>query len=378
MEPHLLGQGNQASMTSRRRAVICVDNPWDFIPSLGAYSIMIVNPDSAPARMRYLLDNADWSLLINKDGEHYRSGGSYPDERVLWYTSGTTGDSKFCIFSDEQIRDMAHRIIQSYDITANDRYVSLMPLWHAHGQGFYWAAKQARCEIIFSSPKKIRELESHDPTFVTAIPDVLRLIEPQRLPSLRFVRSASSALPPDLYQRLEKRFQVPVIEAFGMTEALSHCFTNPLHGVRKIGSIGLPDGVDAKITDGSLMIKGPTVCTPGWYDTGDLADVDEDGYYRILGRSRDQINVRGIKLNPLSLESQMLSNIPDLDQCVIFGSDRVMCIYVGDCTDDDIRDYLISLGTHCRPVSVEKVDRIPVSPSAKISRQWLLDHYSSA
>jgi acyl-coenzyme A synthetase/AMP-(fatty) acid ligase len=339
---------------------------------------MIINPDSAPARMRYLLDNADWSLLIDRDGEHYREGGSYANERVFWYTSGTTGDSKFCSFTDAQVDDMSHRIVQSYDITANDRYVSVMPLWHAHGQGFYWAVKQAGCEITFSSPKKIRELESHNPTFVTAIPDILRLIESQRLPSLRFIRSASSALPPDLYRRLGERFRVPIIEAFGMTEAASHCFTNPLHGVRKIGSIGLPDGVESEIKNGHLMIKGSTVCGPGWYDTGDLADVDDDGYHYILGRSRDQINVRGIKINPVSLESQMLSDLQGIDQCVIFGKDRVRCIYRGDCTADDIRNYLGSLGAYCRPASVEKVDIIPAAPSGKISRIWLLDHYSSA
>lgn len=355
--------------------MICVDDPWRFIPDLQDYSIMIINPDSTPARLRYLLENADWSFMIDRDGEHYKSGGSYADERVFWYTSGTTGDSKFCSFSDTQVDDMARRIVQSYDIDANDRYVSVMPLWHAHGQGFYWATKMAGCEIKFSSPKKIRDLESHDPTFVTAIPDVLRLLKHLRLPSLRFIRSASSALPPDLYRHLEEEFGVPVIEAFGMTEALSHCFTNPLNGIRKIGSIGMPDGVEAKIADGHLLIKGPTVCVSDWYDTGDLADVDGDGYYRISGRSRDQINVRGIKINPLSVESQMLKDIPGLEQCVIFGDDRVKCIYVGDCSSDHIRDYLTTLGGHCRAELVEKVDSIPIGPSGKISRSWLSGNY---
>jgi long-subunit acyl-CoA synthetase (AMP-forming) len=314
--------------------------------------------------------------LINREGHHVRDGGLYP-EKVFWYTSGTTGDSKFCSFTADQVSNMARRIVQSYNITAADRYVSIMPLWHAHGQGFYWATKLAGCQVSFLNIKKIRELESRDPTFITAIPDVLKLIENMNLPSLRFIRSASSAMPDDLYNRLKNKFDVPVVEAFGMTEALSHCFTNPLNGIQKVGTVGKPDGVEAKIDDGRLLIRGYTVCAEDWYDTGDLADVDADGYYRILGRSREQINVRGIKVNPLSLEKQLTAAVNDLGQCVVFGQERVRVIYTGDCDAKTIAEFLTSLGSHCRPDFVKQVDAIPLSPANKISRTWLLKHYSN-
>lgn len=358
-----------------KRAVLCVDNPQDYIPQLGDYSIMIINPNATAARNKYLLENSDWSLLITATEEKTREGADYPGERLLWYTSGTTGDSKFCSFTQAQLDSMARNICNSYQLTANDRYTSVMSLWHAHGQGFYWATQLAGCETAYLSVKDIRNLPKHAPTFITAIPDILKVIGDLELDTLRFIRSASAALPDQLYRELRYKFNIPVVEAFGMTEAMSHCFTNPLDGELRIGTVGLPSGVDARIEDGRLFIRGSNVCYDGWFDTGDLAEQDEAGYYKILGRSRDQINVKGSKLNPQSLEKQLLEAVPGLQECVIFGTDRVKCVYIGSCTANDITTFLISLGSHCRPVAVESVDAIPLSPSGKISRSLLDSMY---
>jgi acyl-coenzyme A synthetase/AMP-(fatty) acid ligase len=211
----------------------------------------------------------------------------------------------------------------------------------------------------------------YSPTFVTAVPDLLKIVAQLNFDQLRFVRGASAPLPDQLFQDLQKRFGVPVIEAFGMTEALSHCFTNPLHGEQRMGTIGLPDGIQADIVDGQLFIQGPSLFCTGWYNTGDLACQDSQGYFRILGRSRDQINVKGIKLNPVSLEKQIRAHMPEIKECVIFGSDTIKCLYTGDCEKNKIKNFLISLGSHCNPTLLENVDSIPLSPSEKISRSWL-------
>lgn len=358
-----------------RRAVICVDNPQDYINQLDDYSIMIINPQAPVTRKQYLLAKSDYSLLITKDGIQERTGSDYPNERLLWYTSGTTGDSKFCSFTQQQLNHMAKTIVSTYDLTKNDRYVSLMSLWHAHGQGFYWATQLAGCETHFLSVANIRQLPSLNPTFITAIPDVLKTVGQFDFDQLRFIRGASSALPDLLYKHLQNKFGVPVIEAFGMTEALSHCFTNPLYGEKRIGTVGLPDGIEADIVDGQLYIKGPSVFVDDWYNTGDLAERDEQGYYRILGRHRDQINVRGIKINPISIENQLLHSIPDIGDCAVFGNDGLKCIYTGDVDPQTIKSFLIGLGIQCKPVLLKQVDSIPVSPSGKISRTWLNCQY---
>jgi oxalate---CoA ligase len=348
-----------------------VDNPWDFIPRVVTdYSIMVINPRSSETRLRYLLENSDWSLLISDHGEKYRTGGKY-NEKVFWYTSGTTGDSKFCSFTADQVDQLAQRICKSYDITANDRYTSIMPLWHAHGQGFYWATQQAQCQTTFLSIKELKNLPNNNPTFITAIPDMLKAVSNMSLGSLRFIRSASAAMPNSLYQTLQDKFSVPIIEAFGMTESLSHCFTNPLHGEQRIGTVGFPDGIEANIIHQKLFIKGPTVAATGWYDTGDLAEQDDCGYYKILGRHTDQIVIRGIKLNPVSLEKQLIESVPGLNECVLFGQDSIKCLYVGDCKCTDITNFLLNLGSYCKPKMIKQVDTIPVALSGKISRNYL-------
>ena len=227
----------------------------------------------------------------------------------------------------------------------------------------------------FLSLNHIRDLPLYSPTFVTAIPGILKIVGNLDLTNLRFIRSASAAMPTTLYHALAHKFQVPVLEAFGMTEALSHCFTNPLHGEQRPGTVGMPSGIDAKIQNQHLMIKGPCVCHDDWYDTGDLAQLDQHGYYKIIGRHRDQINVNGYKINPISVENQLLSTIPGLETCVVFGSTRLKCLYTGACSPDLIQHRLISINRHCRAVLIQQVDSIPTQDTGKISRTWLETQY---
>ena len=360
-----------------KRVVLCVKNPQNYINDLDDYSVMIVNPDSTPARLDYLLTKSDYSLLITDQTTVDRNGQDYPGERVLAYTSGTTGDSKFYSFSQAQVNHCVNSIVQSYDLTANDRYVSIMPLWHAHGQAFYWATKQIGCEAHFLSMANLRNMPSYSPTFITAIPEVLKTVGQMSFDSLRFIRSASSAMPGRLFQDLQDRFQIPVIEAFGMTESYSQCFTNPLHGEQRMGTVGLPSGIEARIDNQHLMIRGPGVWTNDWIDTGDLAEQDDHGYYRILGRSVDQLNIKGKKFNPVSLESQLLKNIAILKECVIFGNHELNCVYVGECKPEEIQQFLLGLNPHLRPRLLTRVDSIPVPASGKISRSFLQQEFNS-
>ena len=82
-----------------KRAVICTNNPQDYIDQVVDYSVMIVDPRASDSRKNYLLDNADWSLLITDQGHYYRDGQDYPNEKLLWYTSGTTGDVMTTVYT---------------------------------------------------------------------------------------------------------------------------------------------------------------------------------------------------------------------------------------------------------------------------------------
>ena len=355
-----------------KRAVLCVPDPQNYIDQLDDYSIMIINPAAPEYRQNYLLDNADWSLKITNTGYEQREGADYNNEKLFWYTSGTTGDSKFCSFSQNQIDLMAKTICNAYDITSNDRYVTVMPLWHAHGQGFYWATRQAGCETHFITFTNVKDMITHRPTFVTALPDLLNVIGQLDLKDLRFIRGASAPMDHSLFQKLSAKFGVPVIEAFGMTEALSHCFTNPLHGEQRIGTVGLPDGIEARIDqDSRLWIRGPCMCQPDWYDTGDLAQQDEKGYFQIVGRSRDQVNIKGYKINPASIETQLKILLPKLKSVAVFGHAVCNCVYVGDVESKVVADAMQQINLLCRPRLIKQLDQIPLSQGDKISRSYL-------
>jgi acyl-coenzyme A synthetase/AMP-(fatty) acid ligase len=171
----------------------------------------------------------------------------------------------------------------------------------------YWASLKAGCETRFLSIKNIRDISFYQPTFTSAIPDILKIICNMPLKNLRFLRSGSSPLSINLYEQLRQKFKIPIVEYYGITEAMSHVLSNPLNGQQRPGTVGLPTTkVEAMIKKGQLWIRSKQSFTKEWFDTGDLAEQDEFGYYRILGRRVDQINVRGIKLNPVSLEKEIL------------------------------------------------------------------------
>jgi acyl-coenzyme A synthetase/AMP-(fatty) acid ligase len=359
-----------------KRAVLCVSNPQDYIDQLDDYSIMIINPNSPAHRIQYLLDHADWSLKITDTAQEFADGQDHANERLFWYTSGTSGDSKFYSFSQSQLDFLTQSIISDLDITANDRYMGVMSLWHAHGQSLYWATRRAGCETKFVSVNHVRQMVDFQPTFVSAIPDILKIIAELPLDQLRFLRSGSAPLSHELYHNLKQKFKIPVIEYFGMTEAMSHVLSNPLNGLQRIGTVGLPTrGVEAKLEDGKLYIKGPTVFRSGWVDTGDLARQDSHGYYQILGRSIDQINVKGYKINPISVEQQIKKLFPEILDVVVFGNSVCNCIYVGDVDIKKIISAMQNIHPACRPSLVKQIDKIPMSDSGKISRTWLTRYF---
>ena len=355
-----------------KRVVICVSDPWRYLDQFPDNSLMFLNPNAASDRNQYLVDSADWSVLLTDQGIRYRDGGDYPDEKLVMYTSGTTGDSKLFGFRQDQIDHVVRHIISDYELTANDRYASIMPIWHAHGLLFMLSAQRVNCELKFTGIKTLTEIEKLQPTFVTAIPDLVKVISRLDLKNLRFVRTASQSLPIHIYDMLKKRFDVPVVEAFGMTESCSHCFTNPLHGEQRVGTVGLPSGIEFRIDNQQhLWIRGPATYYPDWFDTGDLAAQDHRGYVRILGRSIDRINVKGYKIDPLSIENQIYENFPNIIEVAVFGNTKLKCVYVGDTDTVKLKDWLQKLGTHCRPAVLKQIDTIPKNLSGKISRSLL-------
>jgi acyl-coenzyme A synthetase/AMP-(fatty) acid ligase len=144
-----------------------------------------------------------------------------------------------------------------------------------------------------------------------------------------------------------------------------------------MGTVGLPDGIEATISkEGHLLIHGFSVVNDNWIDTGDLAEQDSAGYYRILGRSVDQLNIKGKKFNPSSLESQLLRQFPQIKECVIFGVHELNCLYVGQGDAKEIQKFLFGLDSHLRLALLENVEEILLKYPGKISRSYLKALYN--
>ncbi|MAW49030.1 MAG: AMP-dependent synthetase, partial [Gammaproteobacteria bacterium] len=166
---------------------------------------------------------------------------------------------------------------------------------------------------------------------------------------LRLVRSSSASLPPAVFEKLNKVFNCPVIEAYGMTEATHQMTSNPLPPKKqKAGFVGIPAGPEVAIMNdnnqimknseiGEICIKGNNVTSGyennpeanessfsnGWFRTGDQGFFDKDGYLKISGRLKEIINKGGEKISPLEVDNVLMDH-PSIEQAVCFGYEDKM------------------------------------------------------
>lgn len=361
-----------------KRMALCVPDPQNYISMRNQYSLVLINPKTDHRLLDSMIVEADCSAVLDHTGfRRLQDGKDYQDEVMVFTTSGSSGVPKFCSFSQAQIDIKIAQLCNWFDLTANDRYVSFMPLWHVLGMTSYLSADRVKSQVDFLDFKDIRNLPKFRPTYLVGSTSVLRTLQKLPLPDLRFVRATTEPLPIDLYHEFRQAFKTAIIENHGMTEALGACLSNPLYGEQRPGTVGLPLGVDARIKEDQLEIKGPTVCTDGWYPTGDLARCDDQGYYRILGRIKDIITINSNKIMPLIVEQQLIQRFPNIGNVVVFGRHSINVIYDGECAVDDLAFQTRSLCQGYMPAMIQQVKAIPVTPAHKISRLYLADQFNA-
>jgi acyl-CoA synthetase (AMP-forming)/AMP-acid ligase II len=246
-------------------------------------------------------------------------------------------------------------IVATYQLTAEDVSLCLMPLFHVHGLLASALSTLASGGTVvvprrFSPFEFSRLVADHRVSWYSAVPTIHQLLvgrAQERTPetrSLRFVRSCSAALSPGLMGELEERFQAPVLDAYGMTEAAHQMASNPLPpGERLPGSVGRGTGVQIIIldeagaqlptgTEGEVAIQGPNVMdgyeanpaanaeafSDGWFRTGDQGTLDARGYLRLVGRIKELINRGGEKIAPREIDEILLRH-PAVAEAVAFG-----------------------------------------------------------
>jgi acyl-CoA synthetase (AMP-forming)/AMP-acid ligase II len=278
------------------------------------------------------------------------------DIALILHTSGSTGRPKRVPILHSNLAISAKNIVRTYALTPDDVSLCVMPLFHVHGLtastlATFLSGGTVVTPAKFNPLSFWRTARDVHATWYSAVPTIHQLLvaragneRPPGAEGLRFIRSCSAALPPDMMGKLESAFGAPVLEAYGMTEAAHQMCSNPLPpGERKPGSVGPGTGVGISIMDakgthletgerGEVVIQGPNVVkgyennpeanaasfTDGWFRTGDQGFLDAGGYLTLTGRIKELINRGGEKIAPREIDEVLLTH-PAVAEAVAFG-----------------------------------------------------------
>lgn len=344
------------------------------------------------------------------------------DEALLLFTSGSTGVPKGVVLTHGNLLAEAGYIQQGHRLTAQDIVLCILPFFHINGLVItqitpVFSGGRAVVPRRFSAGQFWQWIDCYQATWFSAVPTILSILlskadtAARPSSSLRFARSASSSLPVAILAEFEKRFKVPVIEGYGLSEAGSQVATNPLPpAIRKAGSVGLPAGNRLQVVDeqgrpvpagmaGEVVLQGANVSRgylnnpeanresfrDGWFYTGDLGYFDQDGYLFLTGRRKELINRAGEKISPREVDEVLYQlagiavaaavGVPDK----LFGEEIVAFVQLRPGAE-------LSAGTvvaHCRecladfkvPKNIICVDDFPKGPNGKIQRRKLVELY---
>ena len=315
-----------------------------------ARNIPVMELVPAGAAGEFTLDDADVEV------DHATLDLAAADDIALvLHTSGTTSRPKQVPLAHRNIVASTRHIGAALALGPADRCLNIMPLFHIHGlvaavSSSIAAGGSVVCTPGLALPAFFEWLAEFRPTWYTAVPTMHHAIlsaaeqrDDMTHTSLRFIRSSSSAMPRTVLTGLERTFGVPMIEAYGMTEAAHQMASNPLPPrERRPGSVGMAAGPEIAIMNdagellpsgstGEVVIRGPNVTagyannptanaaafTNGWFRTGDQGVLDEDGYLTLNGRLKELINRGGEKIAPVEIDEVLLEH-PAVAQALAF------------------------------------------------------------
>jgi acyl-CoA synthetase (AMP-forming)/AMP-acid ligase II len=303
------------------------------------------------------MDESGFVRLLDAPGSRRDAVMPAPDDIALvLHTSGSTRRPKRVPICHSNLGASAQNIVNTYALSPDDAAMCVMPLFHIHGLvasvlSTFLSGGAVVVPAKFSPLSFWRIVRDSHVSWYSAVPTIHQLLltradgeKPAGSENLRFIRSCSAALSPEMMQSLEQVFGAPVIEAYGMTEASHQMCSNPVPPkTRKPGSVGPGTGVKVSIMDlagnhlaarqrGEVVIQGPNVVrgyennpeanaksfTNGWFRTGDQGYLDEDSYLILTGRIKDLIIRGGEKIAPGEIDQVLLTH-PAVAEAVAFG-----------------------------------------------------------
>lgn len=347
--------------------------------------------------------------------------GSADDIAVFLYTSGTTGFPKAAMLTHSNLISNVKACREVMHLFQKDRVLLFLPLFHAFTftvcviLPIYSSATIVLLTSVKPFSNVIKSIFRERITFFVAVPTVYNILSRKRMPffskylfkflvNIKACVSGASALPTETINAFEERFGLPLIEGYGLTEASPVVSVNPLKGMRKPSSVGLPlPGVEAavigeqgeRIPDGEigeLIIRGPNimkgyfnkeeetgdVLKDGWLHTGDMARIDEDGYLYIVDRKKDLIIVDGMNVYPREVED-LINRHHLIEESAMVGlpdgrGSELTVLFLKKKEDsfvdeDEIRDHMKgNLARYKIPGRMVFVDEFPKTATGKIRK----------
>jgi long-chain acyl-CoA synthetase len=351
-----------------------------------------------------------------------RADWAWDDMIALPYSSGTTGFPKGVMLSQKNLTYNACQQVATARITALDRMLIFLPLYHVYGIMLMGQAAISGATIVlmerFDPITSLELVRKHGITLFYAVPQVLAVLNelPQlhdyNLSTIRYVQCGAAPVPPPLARCFEELTNVTVMTSYGLTEASPCSHSNPVYDRKliKVETIGLPiHGTKQKIVDvetgqielgvgeeGELVIQGPQVMLgywkapeataeairDGWLHTGDIGWRDEEGYVTITDRKKELIKYKGFSVAPAQIEALLLEHPAVADAAVVAKQDKeageipkafvVLRAGYESVTPEELITWANGkLATYKNVREVEFIDAIPRNPSGKILRRVL-------
>ncbi len=321
------------------------------------------------------------------------------------YTSGTTGASKGAVLTHNNFAANALTLLTCWQITAADRFLLALPLFHVHalGNGLHcWLMSGCRMRLLerFEHQKAPTEFLDFRPTLFFGVPTIyVRLLDIEESTareigkSMRLFVSGSAPLPAQTLEEFRTRYGHTILERYGMSETLMN-ISNPYAGERRPGSVGLPlPGVSVRIDaeTGEIYLKGPNVFqgywrreeataaafVDGYFKTGDIATRSPDGYYTLCGRRSDLIISGGFNIYPREIEEFLLEQ-PGVEEATVAAMpDRLrgelpVAYFVGPADAAELEKICAEkLASFKVPRAFHKLEKLPRNAMGKIQKHLL-------
>ena len=315
---------------------------------------VFINP-TEPEQFNSLI--ANYQLPLRFDGAALSAKESLAsDTAVIIYTSGTTGRPKGAEITHGNLISNLEALHGAWGWQPDDVLLHVLPIFHVHGlfvalHGALYAGATTLLMREFNAQRMLQMLASGQCTVFMAVPTIhQRLLDVSNanqfdLSRVRLITSGSDRLPDEVFVGFQKTFGYTLLERYGMTETGMNC-SNPLNGERRLGSVGLPlSGVEVRVVNpendqslpvgeiGEVQLRGPNIfkgywqqpqktiesfAADGWFRTGDLGFLEQDGYLTLCGRSKDLIISGGLNIYPPEVE-RVLAEHPSVAACAVIG-----------------------------------------------------------